>query len=70
MPHLEEMLKAAVVAMDSIGPTLVVDIETGLPRMGSADGSGYLSGAAIKPVMVKYVYDIARCVDIPVVGVG
>jgi dihydroorotate dehydrogenase/NAD-dependent dihydropyrimidine dehydrogenase PreA subunit len=77
MPRLEESLKElvaagidAVAAMDSIGPVLVVNVETGLPTMGSADGSGYLSGEAIKPVMVKYVYDIARYVDLPVVGVG
>lgn len=77
MPHLEETLKElvsagidAVAAMDSIGPVLSVDVETGLPNMGSEDGSGYLSGEAIKPVMIKYVYDIARFVDVPVVGVG
>jgi len=77
MPRLEEALKAlaaagidGVAAMDSIGPVLAVDTQTGIPIMGSADGSGYLSGNAIKPVMIKYVYDIARFVDLPVVGVG
>jgi len=77
MPRLEETLKAlvaagidAVAAMDSIGPTLAVDVKTGLPSMGSEDGSGYLSGEAIRPVMIKYVYEIARFVDLPVVGVG
>jgi len=77
MPRLEEVLKElvaagidAVAAMDSIGPVLVVDVETGRPSMGSTDGSGYLSGEAIKPVMIKYVYDIASYVDLPVVGVG
>ncbi len=77
MPRLEEVLKAlvaagidGVAAMDSIGPVLAVDTQTGIPIMGSADGSGYLSGNAIKPVMIKYVYDITRFVDLPVVGVG
>ncbi len=77
MPRLEETLNEltaagidAVAVMDSIGPVLVVDVETGLPSMGSEDGSGYLSGEAIKPVMVKYVYDISHFVDLPVVGVG
>ena len=77
MPRLEETLNElvaagidAVAAMDSIGPVLAVDVETGRPSMGSADGSGYLSGEAIKPVMVKYVYEISRFVDLPVVGVG
>ncbi|MBC7250246.1 MAG: 4Fe-4S binding protein [Anaerolineae bacterium] len=77
MPRLEEVLKTlveagidGVAAMDSIGPVLTVDIETGLPTMGSADGSGYLSGEAIKPVTVKYVYEISRFVNLPVLGVG
>ncbi len=77
MPRLEEVLKAlveagidGVAAMDSIGPVLAVDVSTGLPSMGSEDGSGYLSGEAIKPVMIKYVYEISRFVDLPVVGVG
>lgn len=77
MPKLEERLKALVdsgidgiAAMDSIGPVLAVDIETGLPSMGSEDGSGYLSGEAIKPVTIKYVYEISRFVDVPVLGVG
>ena len=77
MPRLEEVLKElvaaginAVAAMDSIGPVLAVDVETGLPSMGSEDGSGYLSGEAIKPVTVKYVYEISRFVDLPVLGVG
>jgi len=77
MPRLEKVLKElvaagidAVAVMDSIGPVLVVDVETGLPSMGSEDGSGYLSGEAIKPVMVKYVHEISRFVDLPVVGVG
>jgi len=77
MPRLEETLKQlveagidGVAAMDSIGPVLAVDVETGLPSMGSEDGTGYLGGEAIKPVTVKYVYDISRFVDLPVLGVG
>ena len=77
LPLLEDLLKELVgagldgiAAMDSIGPVLEIDIETGLPRLGSPDGSGYLGGAAIRPVTVKYIYEISRFVDIPVVGVG
>ena len=77
LPRLEEVLKRlvaagaeAIAAMDSIGPVLEVDVETGLPVMGSPDGTGYLSGAAIRPVTVRYIYEIARLVDVPVVGVG
>jgi len=60
----------AIAAMDSIGPVLSVDTTTGLPVMGSEDGSGYLSGRYILPVTLKYVYDISHYTDLPVVGVG
>jgi dihydroorotate dehydrogenase/Pyruvate/2-oxoacid:ferredoxin oxidoreductase delta subunit len=77
LPNLEETLRQlvdygadAIAAMDSIGPCLEVDIETGLPTLGSQDGTGYLSGTAIRPVTVKYIYEISRFVDVPVVAVG
>jgi dihydroorotate dehydrogenase (NAD+) catalytic subunit len=77
LPNLEEILRQledygadAIAAMDSIGPCLEVDIETGLPTLGSQDGTGYLSGTAIRPVTVKYIYEISRFVDVPVVAVG
>lgn len=77
LPELEETLKKlvkagvdAIAAMDSIGPVLGIDIETGSPLMGSNDGSGYLSGNYILPVTLKYIYEISGFVDVPVVGVG
>ena len=77
LPDLEERLKAleeagidAIAAMDSIGPGLSIDIETGLPSLGSADGSGYVSGKYILPFTLKYIYEISRFVKVPVVGVG
>ncbi len=77
LPGLEEILKQlvnagidAVAAMDSIGPGLVIDSETGEASLGSGDGSGYLSGKAILPFTLKYIYEISRFVDVPVVGVG
>ena len=77
LPKLEETLQAlvsagvdAIAAMDSIGPVLSIDTETGSPVMGSPDGSAYLSGKYILPVTLKYIYDIASFVNVPVVGVG
>ncbi|MBI9103828.1 MAG: 4Fe-4S binding protein [Spirochaetales bacterium] len=77
LPNLEEVLRGlvhagvdAIAAMDSIGPVLSIDTETGAPLLGSADGSGYLSGKYILPVTLKYIYEIARFVNVPVVGVG
>jgi dihydroorotate dehydrogenase subfamily 1 len=60
----------AIVAINSFGPCLAIDIETGRPRMGGGDGAGWLSGPALKPLAVRSVFDVARAVDIPVIGCG
>jgi len=77
LPELEKRLNSlvdagidAIAAMDSIGPGLSIDIETGLPSLGSEDGSGYVSGKYILPFTLKYIYEISSFVRIPVVGVG
>jgi len=38
--------------------------------MGSKEGYGWLSGAAIKPLALRCIYDAARVVNIPIIGVG
>lgn len=58
------------VAINSVGPCLHIDIETGLPFMGSSSGYGWLSGKAIKPIALRHVYEIASSVSVPVIGVG
>lgn len=60
----------AIVAINSFGPCLAIDIETGRPRMGGGEGSGWLSGPALKPLAVQSVFDVAGAVDIPVIGCG
>jgi len=67
---LEDAGADALVMINSFGPCLGIDIETGLPLMGSKDGFGWLSGAAIKPLALRCVYDAARVVRIPIIGVG
>ncbi|MFN2377561.1 MAG: dihydroorotate dehydrogenase [Candidatus Binatia bacterium] len=47
---------------------LVVDVKTRRPAL--ANGSGGLSGPAIKPVALYMVWQTARAVSIPVVGAG
>lgn len=49
-------------------PALRIDIETRRPALGW--GSGGLSGPALKPIALKLVYDVARSVDVPIVGCG
>lgn len=77
IPNLEEILNElisagvdGIAAMDAVGPVMEVDIETGLSTMGSPDGEGYLSGRAIRPITVRYIYEISRHVDAPVIAVG
>jgi dihydroorotate dehydrogenase (fumarate) len=59
-----------ITAMDSVGPVLRIDIETGRPITGGARGFGWLSGSAIKPITLRYVAEIAALTDKPIVGMG
>jgi dihydroorotate dehydrogenase (NAD+) catalytic subunit len=47
---------------------LAIDPRTRRPRLGA--GMGGLSGPAIKPIAVRLVYQAARAVRIPVIGLG
>ena len=47
---------------------LAVDARTRRPRLGA--GFGGLSGPAIKPIALRMVYQAAKAVKIPVVGMG
>jgi dihydroorotate dehydrogenase (NAD+) catalytic subunit len=60
----------AIVAINSFGPCLAIDIESATPRIGGADGYGWLSGPAIKPLAIRCIHDVATAVDIPVIGCG
>jgi len=59
-----------IAAINSFGPCLGIDIETGQPLLGSGDGYGWLSGPALKPLALRCVLDVARAVELPVLGVG
>jgi dihydroorotate dehydrogenase (NAD+) catalytic subunit len=43
-------------------------VETRRPRLSNITGG--LSGPAIKPIALRMVYETARAVDIPVLGMG
>jgi dihydroorotate dehydrogenase (NAD+) catalytic subunit len=47
---------------------LAIDAHTRRPRIGA--GFGGLSGPAIKPIALRLVYQAARAVKIPIVGLG
>lgn len=59
-----------IAAINSFGPTMAIDIETGLPLMGSKEGYGWMSGEMLRPLAVRCIYDVARTVDLPIFGVG
>jgi dihydroorotate dehydrogenase (NAD+) catalytic subunit len=47
---------------------MAVDVATRRPRLASVTGG--LSGPAVKPVALRMVWELARAVRIPVVGIG
>lgn len=47
---------------------MAIDIETHRPKIANVFGG--LSGAAVKPIAVKMVYEVAKRVKVPVIGMG
>ncbi|MGB8966382.1 MAG: dihydroorotate dehydrogenase [Candidatus Cybelea sp.] len=47
---------------------MAIDVETWRPRLGNITGG--LSGAAIRPIAVLAVYEVAQAVNIPIIGQG
>jgi len=59
---------ADAVALINTIPGLIVDVEKRRPFLGAVTGG--LSGPAIRPVAVRMVWEVARAVNIPVIGMG
>jgi len=59
---------ASAVSLVNTFVALAVDVRTRRPRIGA--GFGGLSGPAIKPIALRMVYEAARAVKIPVIGLG
>ncbi len=49
-------------------PAMAIDIATGRPRLGAVRGG--LSGPAILPVALRCVWEAARRVELPIIGMG
>ncbi|MGA3178565.1 MAG: nitronate monooxygenase, partial [Candidatus Acidiferrum sp.] len=49
-------------------PAMAIDFRTGRSKLGSLTGG--LSGAAIKPITLRLVWETRKAVKIPVVGLG
>jgi dihydroorotate dehydrogenase (NAD+) catalytic subunit len=57
---------ALVVANTILG--MAIDIRTRMPKLGNVMGG--MSGPAIKPIVMRMVYQCYRAVDIPIIGCG
>ena len=58
----------ALTAINTVGPGMVIDLESGQPIL--ANRVGGLSGPAIRPIAVRCVYELAAAVDVPIIGTG
>lgn len=76
-PNVTDIISVALAAEEagsqaiSLINTLLamsIDIETRKPKLGNIFGG--LSGPAIKPVALRMVFQVARSVSIPVIGMG
>jgi dihydroorotate dehydrogenase (NAD+) catalytic subunit len=63
-----EQAGADAISLINTFVALAVDARTRRPRLGA--GFGGLSGPAIKPIALRMVYQAAKAVKIPVVGMG
>jgi dihydroorotate dehydrogenase (NAD+) catalytic subunit len=66
--HAEDAGADALTMINSLGPGMRIDIETGKPILKNKFGG--LSGPAVKPVAIRCVYEVFDTVDIPIIGVG
>jgi len=58
----------AICAINTVGPGMVIDIESKMPVLAFKKGG--LSGPMIKPVAIRCVFDIYKAVSIPIIGLG
>lgn len=77
VPDLKEFAQAAVeggadgiVAINSLGPGLDIDLDTMSSPLGSEDGYGWLSGPPIRPIALHAVHTIHEAVEVPIIGTG
>lgn len=76
-PNVTDVASFAVAAQDAGADAvslvntflaMAIDVETRRPRLSNVMGG--LSGPAIRPIAVRMVYECARLVTIPVIGMG
>ena len=77
MPILPSLSAVAIAAQEAGAdalslintlPAMAIDAKTRKPVLGNITGG--LSGSAVKPIALKLVYEVSKCVKIPVIGGG
>ena len=75
IPNIAEVARACeaagadgIVAINTVGPGMVIDIVRKRPVLGAKRGG--ISGPAIRPIAVRCVYDMYEAVKIPIIGMG
>jgi len=66
--RLAEAEGADALAITNSIPAMAIDIETRRPKLANITGG--LSGPAIKPIAVRLVWEAAKAVKIPIIGMG
>lgn len=57
-----------ITAINTVGPGMVIDIETGKTILSNKYGG--ISGEMVKPIAVRCVYEIAQNTKLPIIGTG
>jgi len=68
MAKIAEDAGADAVSLINTFLAISIDVETRRPRLSNVTGG--LSGPAIKPIAVRMVYEAARAISIPILGMG
>ena len=68
MAHVAQEAGADAVSLVNTFVAMAIDAETRKPRIANVTAG--LSGPAIKPIALRMVYDAAKAVKIPVIGMG
>ena len=57
-----------IVAINTVGPGMIIDIKKKKPILGAQKGG--VSGPGILPISVRCIYEIYEAVKIPIIGMG
>lgn len=74
VPNIAPLAKAAedagsdALAVTNSFPAMAIDIETRKPKLANITGG--LTGPCIKPIAIKLVWEAAKAVKIPIIGMG